>query len=192
MTARSLSLDSLDKPDPLEEDSEDPLAFFLKQGKNAAALQAQVTSSEGIPLPVVGECAASSRTITWYRGPLKDFEKRRKEISVDVVAQLAQEQQSVDPALSFLCFFLRIGATTFRLLSPIDERSSDHSRSRDSEENDGAPAAATTTGIGKSSSAEDVATTPFRRVKDRYSQAVAFEFVTNLMDSVTLTEGDEE
>lgn len=176
LTSRSLSLDALEKSDPLEED-EDPLAFFLKQGKDAAALEAQLSSSEGIPTPIVAECRAGhpDAAVSWFRGPLKGFERNRTEITANDVAKLVIEHQSVDPSRSFLCFFLRIGTTTFRLLA-LDERVE---RSRaDSEESQGA--------AGLGGDHNEVATSPFRRV-NRYTQAVAYEFVTNLMDSMVLT-----
>lgn len=209
VTSRSLSVDARDlKRNPLDaEEEEDPLTFFLKQGKKAAAFEALMSSSAGLPLPIIGEYRPQGSSkdgdgdVMWYRGPIKSFETQRSTITAQQVAQYIEEAKREERSTCFLYFFLRIGTTTFRLLSIDDPTTTSNMQqlqlTSSGNSNENLAASHLNAGGGEESAGDESAVaagaglTPFKRAKDRYSQAVAFEFVSNLMDSVVLVEDDE-
>lgn len=125
--------------------------------------------------------------VMWYRGRLVNFDDNRRPCTRDEAVSLLQDSEKD------LAVFLRIGDSTFRLCTFQAARLNSTSGLTTSET--GSPLASSANSVSNaaqrsrspmaSGGAPSVsASSPPRRANDRYTSAVAFEFVTNVISNV--------
>jgi hypothetical protein len=190
LTARSIAVDDDRSPTPPSSSSMDRGASQLPdEGFDVCdALVGEMRAADGSePVP-----AFDKDQLQWYRGQLLKFDENRKPCTRDQVASMLLDP----PADAAPCtVFLRVGESTFRLCAvevarnnsvsglSFSEIASPMELSTGSAAAAGqqvSPTAAIVVGVAEGTTSAS----PSRRANDRYTSAVAFEFVTNVISNV--------
>lgn len=174
MTARSISVEQPQGANPvpqedIDDETQPALSSSLEALQSTSAIVAELPAAALHGLPPSEQISLNVLDhIVWYKARLIDYEAGKTQVSItDVVA-------SVDPAFStdrVPPVFFRVGEVSFRLFTrSCDLNSSDAKL------------------VASGGEVSQQGTTPHRRAKDKYTSAVAFEFVSNVINQVL---GDE-
>jgi hypothetical protein len=184
LTSRSIAVENgrapVTAPSPMDHGNADQVADDGFETRSAIVGEMQATN---------GPSAFDKELVQWFRGRLLNFDDNKEPCTKDEVVTLLGDAETD------LAVFLRVGDSTFRLcafqsltrVSNSGLSASDVSSPLTSSLSSAPASVPAADPPQMSSTASLLASSPSsppRRANDRYTSAVAFEFVTNVISNV--------